>query len=163
MRRGGSRSGCPRTGVELLPDDSYILEMGFERLNGVDFRKGCYVGQEVTARMKHKTELRKGLVRVRVEGGRRRPAPRIRAGGKACRDAALGRGRPGARLPPLRPRGRGSSRPEGRGCRRSADGFPGESARASRETVIGLERLENLGWKAAGSGWNPACHFFTGG
>lgn len=54
--------------AELVPDDSYILEMGFERLNGVDFRKGCYVGQEVTARMKHKTELRKGLVRVRLDG-----------------------------------------------------------------------------------------------
>ncbi|MEM8729498.1 MAG: folate-binding protein [Pseudomonadota bacterium] len=53
----------PETGVELTPD-SYILEAGFERLNGVDFRKGCYVGQEVTARMKHKTELRKGLARV---------------------------------------------------------------------------------------------------
>ena len=60
--------GVPEAGVELRPDESYILEMGFERLNGVDFRKGCYVGQEVTARMKHKTELRKGLVRVRVEG-----------------------------------------------------------------------------------------------
>jgi hypothetical protein len=54
----------PETGAELVPDDSYILEMGFERLHGVDFRKGCYVGQEVTARMKHKTDLRKGLVRV---------------------------------------------------------------------------------------------------
>ena len=63
--------GIPEAGVELLPDDSYVLEMGFERLNGVDFRKGCYVGQEVTARMKHKTELRKGLVRVRLDG----PAP----------------------------------------------------------------------------------------
>lgn len=58
----------PESGVELVPDDSYILEQGFERLHGVDFRKGCYVGQEVTARMKHKTELRKGLVRVTVEG-----------------------------------------------------------------------------------------------
>jgi folate-binding protein YgfZ len=58
----------PESGVELIPDDSYILEHGFERLHGVDFRKGCYVGQEVTARMKHKTELRKGLVRVKVEG-----------------------------------------------------------------------------------------------
>jgi folate-binding protein YgfZ len=57
----------PQTGVELT-SDSYILEMGFERLNGVDFRKGCYVGQEVTARMKHKTELRKGLVKVQVSG-----------------------------------------------------------------------------------------------
>ena len=58
----------PETGVELKSDDSYILEQGFERLNGVDFRKGCYVGQEVTARMKHKTELRKGLARVRIDG-----------------------------------------------------------------------------------------------
>lgn len=58
----------PETGVELLPEETFILEAGFERLNGVDFRKGCYVGQEVTARMKHKTELRKGLARVFVEG-----------------------------------------------------------------------------------------------
>jgi tRNA-modifying protein YgfZ len=58
----------PESGIELLPDETYILEAGFERLHGVDFRKGCYVGQEVTARMKHKTELRKGLVRVRLQG-----------------------------------------------------------------------------------------------
>ncbi len=58
----------PETGVELIPDDSYILEAGFDALHGVDFRKGCYVGQEVTARMKHKTELRKGLRTVLVEG-----------------------------------------------------------------------------------------------
>lgn len=58
----------PETGVELKSNESYILECGFEALNGVDFRKGCYVGQEVTARMKHKTELRKGLRSVRVEG-----------------------------------------------------------------------------------------------
>ena len=57
----------PETGIELGPD-TYILEAGFERLQGVDFRKGCYVGQEVTARMKHKTELRKGLLPVRIEG-----------------------------------------------------------------------------------------------
>ncbi|KFE36118.1 YgfZ/GcvT domain-containing protein [Thioclava atlantica] len=57
----------PQTGIELTPD-TFILEAGFERLDGVDFRKGCYVGQEVTARMKHKTELRKGLATVRIEG-----------------------------------------------------------------------------------------------
>lgn len=60
------RLAIPETGVELIPGESYILENGFDRLNGVDFRKGCYIGQEVTARMKHKTELRKGLTRVRV-------------------------------------------------------------------------------------------------
>lgn len=58
----------PEAEAELIADGSYILESGFERLNGVDFRKGCYVGQEVTARMKHKTELRKGLQTVAVDG-----------------------------------------------------------------------------------------------
>jgi folate-binding protein YgfZ len=76
--------GVPETGVELVPDDSYILEMGFERLHGVDFRKGCYVGQEVTARMKHKTELRKGLARVRIEGTAPPPGTEIRAGDKVA-------------------------------------------------------------------------------
>lgn len=57
----------PETGIELTPD-TYILEAGFERLNGVDFRKGCYVGQEIAARMKHKTELKKGLAQVEITG-----------------------------------------------------------------------------------------------
>lgn len=57
----------PESGIELTPD-SYVLESGFEALNGVDFKKGCYVGQEVTARMKHKTELRKGLAAVEIDG-----------------------------------------------------------------------------------------------
>jgi tRNA-modifying protein YgfZ len=58
----------PESGIELVPNESYLLEAGFERLHGVDFRKGCYVGQEVTARMKHKTELRKGLFQVAITG-----------------------------------------------------------------------------------------------
>ena len=58
----------PESGVELVPGEGFILEWGFERLHGVDYRKGCFVGQEVTARMKHKTELKKGLVKVQVEG-----------------------------------------------------------------------------------------------
>jgi tRNA-modifying protein YgfZ len=58
----------PEAGIELIPNDSYILEHGFERMGGVDFRKGCYVGQEVTARMHHKTELKKGLARVALDG-----------------------------------------------------------------------------------------------
>ncbi|WP_179380160.1 CAF17-like 4Fe-4S cluster assembly/insertion protein YgfZ [Jannaschia marina] len=71
----------PESGIELVPNESYILEMGFERLGGVDFRKGCFVGQEIVARMKHKTELRKGLVRVRgaVETG-----SEITSGGRAA-------------------------------------------------------------------------------
>lgn len=71
----------PETDIELRAEDSYILEAGFERLHGVDFRKGCYVGQEVTARMKHKTELRKGLATVAVEGAAE-PGTPITAGGR---------------------------------------------------------------------------------
>lgn len=74
------RHCIPETGIELTPD-SYILESGFEVLNGVDFKKGCYVGQEVTARMKHKTELRKGLRRVLIDGSAPVGTP-IQSGGK---------------------------------------------------------------------------------
>ncbi|APX11954.1 CAF17-like 4Fe-4S cluster assembly/insertion protein YgfZ [Tateyamaria omphalii] len=70
----------PETGIELTPD-TFILEAHFEGLNGVDFRKGCYVGQEVTARMKHKTTLRKGLAPVRVEGDAN-PGTELKAGDK---------------------------------------------------------------------------------
>ena len=72
----------PETGVELTAE-TYILEAGFERLHGVDFRKGCYVGQEISARMKHKAELRKGLAVVEIDGA----APigtEITANGKAA-------------------------------------------------------------------------------
>ncbi len=70
----------PETGIELIAEESYLLETGFERLHGVDFRKGCYVGQEVTARMKHKTDLRKGLVRVRIAGSAPAGTPILAAG-----------------------------------------------------------------------------------
>ncbi len=73
----------PKTGVELVADESYILECGFERLSGVDFKKGCYVGQEVTARMKHKTALRKGLAKVSLEGAAQPGTPIMAAGKEA--------------------------------------------------------------------------------
>lgn len=44
---------------EICKDPLYPLEANFEPLHGVDFKKGCYVGQELTARMKLRTELRK--------------------------------------------------------------------------------------------------------
>ena len=57
----------PETGLELTPE-TYVLEAGFEGLSGVDFKKGCFVGQEIVARMKHKTVLKKGLARVAITG-----------------------------------------------------------------------------------------------
>ncbi len=75
----------PETGIELQPEEAYILEQGFERLHGVDFRKGCYVGQEVTARMKHKTELRKRLVKVAISGAEAAPNTPV-----LCKDRPVG-------------------------------------------------------------------------
>ena len=70
----------PKTGVELN-EDTYILEAGFEALHGVDFKKGCFVGQEIVARMKHKTVLKKGLAQVKLEGTAQ-PGDPITADGK---------------------------------------------------------------------------------
>ncbi|MGR3570384.1 CAF17-like 4Fe-4S cluster assembly/insertion protein YgfZ [Brevirhabdus sp.] len=74
----------PRAGVELVANDSFPLEFGLDRLNGIDFRKGCYVGQEVTARMKHKTQLRKGLRRVAVSAQVPVATPVTAADGRAA-------------------------------------------------------------------------------
>lgn len=70
----------PATGIELTPD-TYILEANFEALHGVDFKKGCFVGQEIVARMKHKTELKKGLRRVQIAGDAQ-SGDEITSGGK---------------------------------------------------------------------------------
>lgn len=72
----------PETLAELIPNETFPLEAGFDRLHGVDFRKGCYVGQEVTARMKHKTELRKGLATVTVAGEAAAGTPILTADGR---------------------------------------------------------------------------------
>jgi tRNA-modifying protein YgfZ len=53
--------------------DYYWPEINAEQFNGVDYKKGCYVGQEVTARLKHKTELRNKIVSVFVMGNPETP------------------------------------------------------------------------------------------
>jgi|GEM_PF-710932 len=54
----------PSAKSELIPYTSYITEVGFIHANGVSFDKGCYIGQEVVARMRHKTTPRKSLYRI---------------------------------------------------------------------------------------------------
>jgi folate-binding protein YgfZ len=50
--------------AEIGGEACYPLEANFEVLHGVDFKKGCYVGQELTARMKLKGQLRKRILPV---------------------------------------------------------------------------------------------------
>ena len=58
------KQGVPIQGVKNLQDNLFGLESNFEELNGVDFKKGCYVGQENTARMKLKNKLRRKLLPI---------------------------------------------------------------------------------------------------
>ena len=60
--------GVPLAGMDMKPEGCFWLETNAGELHGVDFKKGCYVGQEVVSRMHHKTELRKRFVRVAIEG-----------------------------------------------------------------------------------------------
>ena len=53
--------GIPIKGIENLKDQLFGLEANFEELNAIDFKKGCYIGQENTARMKLKEKLRRRL------------------------------------------------------------------------------------------------------
>ncbi|CAN0478470.1 unnamed protein product [Laminaria digitata] len=60
--------GIPDTGQDLIADKSMPMESGFDELQGIDFEKGCYVGQEVTARMKHRNLVKRRLFPVVIDG-----------------------------------------------------------------------------------------------
>ena len=56
--------GIPIKGIENLKDQLFGLEANFEELNAIDFKKGCYIGQENTARLKLKEKLRRRLLPI---------------------------------------------------------------------------------------------------
>ena len=59
--------GIPQEGLSNLKEKLFGLEANFEDLGAIDFKKGCYIGQENTARMKLKNKLRKRLMSVETE------------------------------------------------------------------------------------------------
>ncbi|HEY1862815.1 MAG TPA: folate-binding protein [Roseiarcus sp.] len=63
--------GAPKGGVDFAYADAFPHDANFDLLHGVDFDKGCYVGQEVVSRMKHRGTARKRVARVKLDG----PAP----------------------------------------------------------------------------------------
>lgn len=70
----------PESPTDLEPNKALLLENGFERLGGVDFRKGCFVGQEVTARMKYRNLGKKRLMSVTSAGAALETGHAIMAG-----------------------------------------------------------------------------------
>ena len=65
--------GVPDGSRDLTVEKALLLESGFDELNGIDWQKGCYMGQELTARTKYRGLVRRRLFPVKVEG--RLPAP----------------------------------------------------------------------------------------
>lgn len=63
--------GVPKGGVDFPYGDTFPQDANLDLTHGVDFEKGCYVGQEVVSRMRHRAGVRKRVVRVRLDG----PAP----------------------------------------------------------------------------------------
>jgi tRNA-modifying protein YgfZ len=65
--------GAPKGGLDFAYGDAFPHDANFDLLHGVDFDKGCYVGQEVVSRMKHRGTARKRIARVKLSGPS--PAP----------------------------------------------------------------------------------------
>jgi folate-binding protein YgfZ len=72
--------GVPDGSRDLVVEKAILLEAGFEELNGVDWQKGCYVGQELTARTKYRGLIKKRLLPVRIDGPAPAPGTIIRRG-----------------------------------------------------------------------------------
>jgi tRNA-modifying protein YgfZ len=75
-------TGVPRGGLDFIYGDAFPHETNMDRLHGVDFDKGCYVGQEVVSRMQHRGTARTRTVRVIVDGAAPEPGATILAGDK---------------------------------------------------------------------------------
>jgi len=75
--------GVPDGSRDLEVDRTLALEGDIDLLGGIDFEKGCYVGQEITARMKHRGKVRKRLLPVRAAAGLLAPGTDITCGGKS--------------------------------------------------------------------------------
>ena len=74
--------GVPRGGVDFAYGDAFPHETNMDRLNGVDFDKGCYIGQEVVSRMQHRGTARTRTVRLALDGAAPEPGTPVVAGGK---------------------------------------------------------------------------------
>jgi len=61
--------GIPTAGIELIPEKSFPLQNNLEEFHAIDFDKGCYVGQEVTARTKYRGVVRRKLYKLEVIAG----------------------------------------------------------------------------------------------
>ena len=87
--------GIPRGGVDFSYGDAFPHETDMDQLGGVDFAKGCYVGQEVVSRMEHRGIARTRAMTVRYDGAAPQAGVAVMAGERqvgTMGSAAAGRG-----------------------------------------------------------------------
>lgn len=87
--------GVPRGGLDFMYSDAFPHETNMDRLAGVDFDKGCYVGQEVVSRMQHRGTARTRSVKVLLDDLSPEVGVSIMAGDKqvgTMGSSALGKG-----------------------------------------------------------------------
>jgi len=85
--------GVPDGSRDLPVEKALLLESGFDELNGVDWKKGCYMGQELTARTKYRGLVKKRLFPVSVQGALPAPGTSVYLAGKEVGELRSGSGR----------------------------------------------------------------------
>ena len=90
--------GLPDGSRDLIVGKSILLENGFEELAGIDWDKGCFLGQELTARTRYRGLVKKRLVPVSVEGALPDPGTIIERDGREAGEMRSGRGAHGLAL-----------------------------------------------------------------
>ena len=84
--------GVPDGSRDLPVERAILLEAGFDELNGVDWDKGCYMGQELTARTKYRALIRKRLMPVTVDGPLPESGTVVKLGDQEAGEIRSGRG-----------------------------------------------------------------------
>lgn len=84
--------GVPDGSRDLGIEKALLLESGFDELNGIDWRKGCYMGQELTARTKYRALTKRRLVPVEIDGPLPPPGSRITIAGAEAGEIRSGLG-----------------------------------------------------------------------
>jgi folate-binding protein YgfZ len=95
--------GLPDGSRDMTIDKAILLENGFQELNGVDWDKGCYMGQELTARTHYRGLVKKRLMPVRIDGPLPTPGTAIMHGDKEAGEMRSGTGEIGLAMIRLEP------------------------------------------------------------
>ena len=83
-------AGVPDGSRDLPVEKAILLENGFDELHGIDWQKGCYMGQELTARTRYRGLVRKRLLPVEIDGPLPAPGTPVMAGDKEAGEMRSG-------------------------------------------------------------------------